>query len=102
MKLFFFSILKEYQITKYLSFYQGSKETAFLYAITSAGVVHTIAKSCASGKLCLTLCIYHLTFKMTVQEIWLSVVVTTGARGSQPLRAGSGEAAGQWSFEKST
>jgi len=30
---------------------RGSKETAFLYAITSAGVVHTIAKSCASGNL---------------------------------------------------
>lgn len=30
---------------------RGSKETAFLYAVTSAGVVHTIAKACASGNL---------------------------------------------------
>ena len=29
----------------------GSKETAFLYAITSAGVVHTVAKACSSGNL---------------------------------------------------
>ena len=29
----------------------GSKETAFLYAVTSAGVVHTIAKACASGEI---------------------------------------------------
>ena len=28
---------------------RGSKETAFLYAVTSAGVVHTIARDCASG-----------------------------------------------------
>jgi len=30
---------------------RGSKETAFLYAVTSAGVVHTIARDCASGNL---------------------------------------------------
>ena len=29
----------------------GSKETAFLYAITSAGVVHVVAKACSSGNL---------------------------------------------------
>jgi len=30
---------------------RGSKETAFLYAITSAGVVHTLARACSSGNL---------------------------------------------------
>ena len=29
----------------------GSKETAYLYAITSAGVVHAVAKACSSGNL---------------------------------------------------
>ena len=31
--------------------FQGSKETAFLYAITTAGVVHTVARACSSGNL---------------------------------------------------
>jgi hypothetical protein len=31
--------------------FPGSKETAFLYAITSAGVVHVVAKACSSGNL---------------------------------------------------
>lgn len=30
---------------------RGSKETAFLYAVTSAGVVHVVAKACSSGNL---------------------------------------------------
>jgi len=30
---------------------RGSKETAYLYAITTAGVVHTVAKACSSGNL---------------------------------------------------
>merc|ERR1711884_223165 len=51
---------------------RGSKETAFLYAVTSAGVVHTIAKSCASGNLTECGC-------------------DNRGQGSQPLRAGSGE-----------
>ena len=31
--------------------FPGSKETAFLYAITTAGVVHTVARACSSGNL---------------------------------------------------
>ena len=31
--------------------YLGSKETAFLYAVTSAGVVHVVSKACSSGNL---------------------------------------------------
>jgi hypothetical protein len=34
-----------------VDFVSGSKETAFLYAITSAGVVHVVAKACSSGNL---------------------------------------------------
>jgi len=30
---------------------RGSKETAFLYAVTSAGVVHVVTKACSSGNL---------------------------------------------------
>jgi len=30
---------------------RGSKETAYLYAITSAGVVHTVTKECSSGNI---------------------------------------------------
>jgi len=30
---------------------RGSKETAFLYAVTSAGVVHVVAAACSSGNL---------------------------------------------------
>lgn len=30
---------------------RGSKETAFLYAVTTAGVVHSVAKACSSGNL---------------------------------------------------
>src|SRR5690348_15645024 len=29
----------------------GSKETAFIYAVTSAGVVHAITQACSSGSL---------------------------------------------------
>lgn len=29
----------------------GSKETAFIYAITSAGVVYSITNACSSGRL---------------------------------------------------
>lgn len=29
----------------------GSKETAFIYAVTSAGVVHAITQACSSGGL---------------------------------------------------
>lgn len=31
--------------------YIGSKETAFIYAITSAGVVYSITNACSSGRL---------------------------------------------------
>lgn len=33
------------------SFIAASKETAFVYALTSAAVVHAVTKSCASGDL---------------------------------------------------
>ena len=29
----------------------GSKETAFIYAVTSAGVVHAVTQACSSGNL---------------------------------------------------
>lgn len=35
----------------FVIFCTGSKETAFIYAITSAGVVYSITHACSSGKL---------------------------------------------------
>lgn len=31
--------------------FTGSKETAFIYAVTSAGVVHAVTQACSSGNL---------------------------------------------------
>uniref|UniRef100_T1IJF5 Protein Wnt n=1 Tax=Strigamia maritima TaxID=126957 RepID=T1IJF5_STRMM len=41
--------------------FTGSKETAFIYAITSAGVVHAITQACSSGNLTDCTCdnLYH-------------------------------------------
>ena len=47
---------------------RGSKETAFLYAVTSAGVVHTIARDCASGR--------HFIF----QQKYFDILLNLGAR----------------------
>lgn len=39
--------------------FAGSKETAFVYAVTSAGVVHAVTQACSSGNL--TVCTCDLT-----------------------------------------
>ena len=50
--------------------FQGSKETAFLYAITTAGVVHTVARACSSGNLTECNCDRFLCQIFHVFEIW--------------------------------
>ena len=53
MYISFISKIHSLCINQYLirTINSGSKETAFLYAVTSAGVVHVVAKACSSGNL---------------------------------------------------
>ena len=34
-----------------LAWFAGSKETAFIYAVTSAGVAHAVTQACSAGDL---------------------------------------------------
>jgi len=38
-------------INEFFNLFSGSKETAFVHAITSAGVVHAVSRSCSKGNL---------------------------------------------------
>lgn len=38
-------------LSYFLYFPQGFKETAFLYAISSAGLTHALAKACSAGRM---------------------------------------------------
>ena len=51
-------------------FFEGNKETAFLYSISSAGLTHSVARACAEGHL--ESCSCEETFEDHVnQEAWL-------------------------------
>lgn len=47
----------------------GSKETAFIYAITSAGVVYSITNACSSGRLTECSC-ESMQHGLTTPEGW--------------------------------
>ena len=49
IELYYVSKMKVFNL--YLFFFTGTKETAFIYAITSAGVVHAVTQSCSAGNL---------------------------------------------------
>ena len=91
--------------------FQGSKETAFLYAITTAGVVHTVARACSSGNLTECNCDRFLCQMFHVFQIWhfwyqcfygnfkffvlISVEFFSGApKEETPQKDGNGAAAG--------
>jgi hypothetical protein len=52
---------KFYKIVNFFSFFcLGNRETAFIYAITSAAVTHSIARACAEGSIYTCSCDYNL------------------------------------------
>ncbi|RXG67840.1 Protein Wnt-7b [Armadillidium vulgare] len=65
------SHFQSFQICLYPTpnFILGSKETAFIYAVTSAGVVHAVTQACSSGNL--TDCSCDMSKQgMTTPEGW--------------------------------
>lgn len=53
-------IIGRFSVLKIMySYFAGCRETAFIYAITSAAVTHTVARACAEGKIASCNCDYN-------------------------------------------
>lgn len=50
----------QYQLIFFSCFFLGNRETAFIYAITSAAVTHSVARACAEGSIYSCSCDYNL------------------------------------------
>lgn len=58
-------------LNKVIFYFQDFKETSFLYTVTSAGLVHSLARACSLGELESCTCDNTLETRRT-KEAWLA------------------------------
>lgn len=65
-----FTKVSKLVVTVIFYFISGCRETAFIYAITSAAVAHSVARACADGSIYTCTCNYNLRQPNGVDWEW--------------------------------
>ncbi|KAK2537088.1 Wnt16 [Columba guinea] len=63
-------IRRSYEVTYLCRAFVGTKETAFIYAVTSAGLVHSVTRSCSAGNVTECSCDTNLQHGGSASEGW--------------------------------